>query len=56
MQFTQLRHNKGTCYTLTHLMLQYTSIIVYEKVDEQHLQKKLRSCNTFEDTSHLLIR
>ena len=26
-----------------------------KKVDEQQLQKKLRSCSTFEDTSHLLI-
>ena len=36
--------------------LQTTDIVVaVEKVAEQHIGTKLRSCNTFEDISHLLI-
>ena len=30
-------------------------VTVHKKVDEQHISKKLCSCNTFEDISHLPI-
>ena len=30
-------------------------VVAVEKVAEQHIGTKLRSCNTFEDISHLLI-
>ena len=30
-------------------------VVAVEKVAEQHIERKLCSCNTFEDISHFLI-